>query len=83
MALTNDDIKKLENSLLPKFEKSLLPKIGKMIDEKNAAQTAEIKAYIHEGVNAVVDGVDNLLQDKDYDNRIRRLEKIHPDYSHA
>lgn len=75
MALTNDDIQKLENSLLPK--------IGKMIDEKNAAQTKQLKTYIHEGVDAVIEGVDNLLQDKDYDGRIVDLEKLHPHGTHA
>lgn len=66
MALTNDDVKKIRTALKPDFDRL----------ESN------IKKYIHEGVDATVEGVDNLLQDKDYDSRFEKLENIHPDYKH-
>lgn len=78
MAISDNDIKKIS--------KALLPRIGEMLDEKissqNKKQTSEIKQYIHEGVDAVVEGVDNLLKEKDYDSRISKLEKLHPQGRH-
>ena len=41
-----------------------------------------IKGYIHEGVDAVVNGVDNLFSEYQVDSRIKKLEKIHPKGKH-
>ncbi|OGM75373.1 hypothetical protein A3H21_04220 [Candidatus Woesebacteria bacterium RIFCSPLOWO2_12_FULL_42_8] len=41
-----------------------------------------IKKYVHEGVDAVVDGIDNILRDYQFDSRIQKLEKIHPGGRH-
>ena len=84
--ITDDDVKKIRNALKPVFDsveqkvrKALLPEI----DKKLSSQTKEIKQYIHEGVDAVVEGVDNLLSEYKYDERISKLEKIHPQGRHS
>lgn len=64
--ITDSDIKKIQKALKPYFDRS----------EKN------IKQYIHEGVNATVDGVDNLLSEYDFQTRVTKLEKIHPQGRH-
>lgn len=66
MVITDKDVEKIRMALKPDFDN----------------QTAEIKKYIHEGVKAVVEGVDNLLNQQDLDSRVKNLEKIHPEYKH-
>ena len=75
--ITDADVKKLKKAFKPDFDN-----LEKKIDKKLSSQTAEIKQYIHEGVDAVVEGVDNLLSDYKYDERISKLEKIHPQGKH-
>lgn len=90
--ITGDDVNKIRNALKPDFdnlEKKFDQKLDaqtknfdQKLDAKLGTQTAEIKKYIHEGVNAVVDGIDNLLQEYQFDPRIKKLEKIHPGGRH-
>ena len=64
--ITDNDVAKIKKSLLPE------------IDKKLSSQTKEIKKYIHEGVDATVEGIDNLLSEYQFDSRIKKLEDIHP-----
>lgn len=65
----------VRKALKPDFDR-LATKLDLKLTEKN------IKKYIHEGVDAVVEGVDNLLSEYKYDERINKLEKIHPQGRH-
>ena len=73
--ITNDDVKKIRKALKPDFDR-LATKLDLEQSEKN------IKKYIHEGVNAVVDGVDNLLSEYQFDSRLKKIENIHPGGRH-
>lgn len=79
--ITDKDVAKLRKAFKSDFD-NLEKKIDKKLDEKLAAQSSEIKQYIHEGVSAVVKGVDNLLNEYQFDSRIKSLEKIHPSGRH-
>lgn len=73
--ITDDDVKKIRKALKPDFDR--------MVTKSDLEQTEKnIKQYIHEGVNAAVDGVDNLLQEYQFDSRIKKLESIHPGGRH-
>ncbi len=56
--------------------------IMKEVDTAIKESEIRVKQYIHEGVDAVIEGVDNLNSEKDYDSRIKKLEKIHPHSRH-
>ncbi len=79
MALTDKDVAKIRLALKPDFD-NLATKLDIRNSEKNIK--TEIKKYIHEGVDSVVDGVDLLLKDQQYDSRLKKLERIHPDNHH-
>jgi len=73
--ITDADVKKLKKAFKPDFDR-LATKLDLDQTEKR------IKQYIREGVNATVDGVDNLLSEYQYDARIKKLENIHPQGRH-
>jgi len=79
--ITNDDVKKIRKALKPDFD-SLEDKFDRKLASQTKEITTEIKKYIHEGVDAVVEGVDQLLDKYQFDKRIKRLEKIHPQGQH-
>lgn len=79
LTTSKNDIEKIRKSLKPDFDK-LATKLDLELTEKNIKK--EIKQYIHEGVNSVVNGVDNLLSEYQYDERIKKLENIHPQGRH-
>ena len=87
--ITDDDVAKIRKALKPDFEsveqkvrKALKPDFDRL-DQKIEQSEKNIKKYIHEGADAVVDGVDNLLQEYQFDSRIKNLEKIHPRGRHT
>lgn len=71
--ITDDDVVKIRKALKPDFDR---------LDQKIDQSEKNVKQYIHEGVDAVVNGVDDLLQEYQFDPRIKKLEKIHPGGSH-
>lgn len=81
MTLTDIDVVKIRKALKPDFD-NLETNLKKEIKLELEQSETRIKQYIHEGVNAVVDGVDNLLNEKQFDIRIKNLEKIHPQSRH-
>lgn len=84
--ISDDDVEKIRKALKPDFDKlSTKSDLNQLRqDTKSDLNQMEnnIKGYVHEGVNAVVDGVDNLLQEYQFDSRIKKLEKIHPGGRH-
>jgi len=75
--ITDEDVTKIKKALVPEFEKQT-NKIKKQTNEMKK----EIKKYIHEGIDATIDGIDNLLSEYDFQARITKLEKIHPQGRH-
>jgi len=95
--ITDNDVAKIRKALKPDFDqlatKSDLDQLRKdtksdldqlRSDTKSDLGRLEksIKKYIHEGVSAVVDGVDSLFQEYQFDTRIKKLEIIHPSGHH-
>ncbi|EKD57935.1 MAG: hypothetical protein ACD_57C00086G0004 [uncultured bacterium] len=84
--ITDNDVAKIRKALKPDFDrmvtKSDLDQLRQ--DTKSDLDQTEknIKKYVHEGVDAVVDGIDNILRDYQFDSRIQKLEKIHPGGRH-
>ena len=84
--ITDNDVAKIRKALKPDFDrmvtKSDLDQLRQ--DTKSDLDQTEknIKKYVHEGVDAVVDGIDNILRDYQFDSRILKLEKIHPGGRH-
>ena len=78
--ITNNDVAKIRKALKPDFDR-LDQKIDRL-DNKLGQTEKNIRQYIHEGVNAVVQGVDNLFQEYKLDERLKKLENIHPDNRH-
>ena len=73
-SLTNDDLDKIANLLDAQFDKRLAPLVTmEFVEGKINGLETSLKAYMHEGFEAVTDGVDSLtekLADKD------RLERV-------
>jgi len=87
--ITDNDVKKIRKALKPDFagveqkvREALKPDFDRL-DQKIEQTEKNIKKYIHEGVDAAVAGVDNLLTEYQYDVRIKKLENIHPQGRHS
>ena len=82
--ISDDDVVKIRKALKPDFDR-LDQKIGGLDQKMEQSEKnikSEIKQYIHEGIDAVATGIDNLLSEYQFDSRIKKLEKIHPSGRH-
>lgn len=68
--LTPNDIKLIREALKPDFTG-----IREEIDAMEERLNKNMKEYVQESADAVIEGIEELLKEKDYDNRIKRLEQ--------
>ncbi|MBI4363725.1 MAG: hypothetical protein HY545_02655 [Candidatus Doudnabacteria bacterium] len=73
--LTKVDLDKIAGLLDAQFDNRLKPFVEEFVGERVNSLETSLKAYIHEGVETIMDGMDNLAKELTEREKVERIAK--------